>query len=140
VIDVVAFQAAACEQASSPLYAHILEAVVADLRGGGVSVGLLSGRGDDPLGTALALRLLGAVHRIVLEGRAPALAALYPSAGGAAESDPGPVFLATLRDHRDEVSHRIDDGVQTNEVGRAAALVGGYAAVAREAGLPLRVL
>ena len=87
-----------------------------------------------------ALRFLGAVHRIVLEDRAPELAAHYPSVGGSDQGDPGPAFLQTVRRHREEVSRRIEDGVQTNEVGRAAVLVGGYAAVARRTLLPLRVL
>lgn len=113
---------------------------MADLRRGGVSAPLLLDRGDDPLGSALALRFLGAVHRIVLEGRAPELAAFYPSAGGSAEGDPGPAFLDAVRQHRDEISGRMDDGVQTNEVGRSAVLVGGYAAVATRTRLPLRVL
>ena len=140
MIDVVAFQATACAQSSSPLYGRVLDAVVADLRAGGVTAELLTGRGDDPFGSALALRFLGAVHRIVLEGRAPELAAFYPSVGGVSEGDPGPAFLRTVEHHRDEVSRRIDDGVQTNEVGRSAVLVGGYAEVARRTGLPLRVL
>jgi hypothetical protein len=105
-----------------------------------VCADLLTGRGDDPLGSALALRFLGAVHRIVLDGRAPELAAFYPSAGGREMGDPGPAFMLTVRRHRDEVSRRVEDGVQTNEVGRSAALVGGYAAVARRTRLPLRVL
>jgi hypothetical protein len=140
VIDVVAFQARACAQSGSPFYGQVLDAVVADLQEGGVRAQLLTGRGDDPLGSALALRFLGAVHRIVLEGRAPELAAFYPSVGGQAAGDPGPAFLLTVARHRDEVSSRIDDGVQTNEVGRAAGLGGGYAEVARRTGLPLRVL
>jgi hypothetical protein len=50
-------------------------------------------------------------------------------------------FLATVADRRPEIEARIEDGVQTNEVGRAAVLVGGYAEVARRSGgLPLRVL
>ena len=74
---------------ASPLYGRVLDAVVDDLRAGGVSARLLGGRGDDPFGSALALRFLGAVHRIVLEGRAPALAAHYPSAGGTEGPDVG---------------------------------------------------
>ena len=76
----------------------------------------------------------------MLDGRAPELAAFYPSMGGVSEGDPGPAFLRTVAHHRDEVSRHIDDGVQTNEVGRSAALVGGFAEVARTTGLPLRVL
>ena len=135
----MAFQAEACAE-SSPLYARVLHGVVADLRAGGVCAEVLTGRGDDPLGSALPLRFLGAVHRLVLEGRAPELAVHYPSVGGSDVSDPAPAFLATVQRHRDEVDRRIEDGVQTNEVGRSAVLVGGYAAVVRRTLLPLRIL
>lgn len=140
VLDVVAFQATSCASSGSPLYGRILAGVVDDLQAGGVTAGLLTGRGDDPLGSALTLRFLGAVHRIVLDGRVPGLAAHYPSAGGRPDGDPVPAFLETVRRHTDEVGRRMEDGVQTNEVGRAAVLVGGYAAVARRTRLPLRVL
>jgi hypothetical protein len=139
VIDVVAFQADACA-GPSPHYERLLRGVVADLEAGGVCADLLTGRGEDPLGSALALRFLGAVHRIVLDGRAPELAAFYPSVGGHGVGDPAPALLTTVRRHHDEVNRRISDGVQTNEVGRSAVLVGGYAAVARRTSLPLRVL
>lgn len=46
----------------------------------------------------------------------------------------------TVRRHQEEVERRLQDGVQTNEVGRSAVLVGGYAEVVRRTGLPLRVL
>jgi hypothetical protein len=141
VRDVLAFQAVECGKAGSALYEEILTGAVTDLRVGGVVADLLHGRDDDPFGSALALRLVGAVHRIVLEGRAPALAALYPSTGGdPARGNPAATFLAVLEEHAAEVANRLTDGVQTNEVGRAAALVGGYATVAVRTGLPLRAL
>jgi hypothetical protein len=140
VIDVVAFQAAACAESASPLYGRVLDAVVEDLRAGGVAARLLGGRGDDPFGSALALRFLGSVHRLVLEGRAPGLAAHYPSAGGHEGPDMAAAFLATVEEHEAELAERIDDGVQTNEVGRSAVLVGGFAAVTHRTALPLRVL
>ena len=125
----------------SRLYEQILWGVLDDLRTGGVCVRVLADRGEDPFGTALALRLLGTVHRIALDGRAPELAAIYPSTGGDPSSgDPVGAFLRVVAEHEDEVSARITDGVQTNEAGRSAALVGGFAAVQLETGLPLRVL
>lgn len=141
VVDVIDFQARACAQAGSRLYEQILDGVADDLRAGGVTASLLDAHEADPYGSALALRFLGAVHRIVLEGRAPELAACYPSAGGdAAHPGAAAAFLAAVRDHADEVAHRLTNGVQTNEVGRSAVLVGGYAAVAARTRLPLRIL
>lgn len=137
----MAFQADACGVVGSRLYQQILIGVLADMRAGGVCARVLDERDGDPFGSALALRFLGAVHRIVLEGRAPTLAVFYPSTGGdPAAGDPVPAFLAAVEEHESELERRITDGVQTNEVGRSAALVGGYAEVARRTGLPLRVL
>jgi hypothetical protein len=136
----MAFQADACAGAGSHLYGRILRGVVADLAAGGLCAELLTDRVEDPLAAALPLRFLGAVHRIVLDGRAPELAAWYPSVGGTSTADPAPAFLRTVAEHRAEIGRRLHDGVQTNEVGRAAVLVGGYAELAHRFGLPLRVL
>ena len=140
VINVVAFQAAACAESSSPLYGRVLDGVVADLRAGGVTTRVLADRGDDPFGSALALRFLGAVHRIVLDGRAPALARHYPSAGGVEGPELVADLLGVVEEHASEIAERIVDGVQTNEVGRSAVLVGGYATITHLTALPLRVL
>ena len=138
--DVLDHQREACARAGSAMYADVLAGVVADVADGGVCDRVLGPHADDSLATALPLRFLGAVHRLVLDGRAPALAGHYPSAGGT----PGPTlvadFLAAVADLRPAVEQRLDHTVQTNEVGRSAVLVGGYAEIARRSALPLRVL
>jgi hypothetical protein len=139
--ETLELQRQACARLGSHLYADVLDGVAADVAGGGVCAAVLGPHVDDPVASALPLRFLGSVHRLVLENRAPALAAHYPSAGG----EPGPglvdAFLATVSDLRPEIEARLGDGVQTNEVGRSAVLVGGFAVVARRSGgLPLRVL
>jgi hypothetical protein len=125
---------------ASPLYGRVIAAVLADVRAGGVCLGLLMPYADEPPSHAMVLRFLAAVHRIVLDGRAPALATHYPSAAGAPGPDLEACFLAAVEHNADEVAAGLSDGVQTNEVGRSAALVGGYLSVAAETGLPLRVL
>jgi hypothetical protein len=100
---------------------------------------LLRGHEGDPEPSALALRLMGAVHRLVLRGDASDLARHYPSAGGSPH-EPWPVFLATLRDHADELRRLLDDPVQTNEPARCGALLGGFLEIARRTHLPLRLL
>lgn len=141
VAEVVAFQADACGRAGSPLYERLLRGIVDDVSSGGVTAGLLAEHAHDPFGSALALRFLGVVHRIALEGRAPALADLYPSTGGDPTSgDLVSTFLETVAQHTDEIRDRLSEPVQTNEVGRSAVLAGGFAAVMRQTGLPLRLL
>lgn len=101
--------------------------------------GVLRGHEDDPGASALALRLMGAVHRIVLRGDAPELARHYPSAGGRPRN-PWPAFLDTVRVYADTLRRLLDDPVQTNEAARCAGLLGGFLEIARRTRLPLRLL
>jgi hypothetical protein len=129
-----------CERLGSPLYAAILEGVASDVERAGPAWRLLAGREREPNRSFLPLRLAGAVHRLVLMGRIPKLAALYPSAGGQADLGLAPVrFVDALADHREEVSEHLDRPVQTNEVARCAGLLGGFLLVAAETSLPLAV-
>lgn len=134
-------QADGCRGLGSPLYAHLLSRAADDIEAGGPAWGLLRAHAGDPPGSALALRFMGAVHRLVLRGLAPDLAGNYPSAGGRRPvEDAWPSFRAAILDHSALLREEITRPVQTNEVGRCAALVGGFLVVARETSLPLRVL
>jgi hypothetical protein len=140
LVDALVFQRNSCADLGSHLYADVLDAVIADVGADGPCAAILRPHERDPFGSALPLRFLGSVHRLVLDGRAPRLAAHYPSVGGS----PGPSladdFIATVAELRREIEARVGVGVQTNEVGRSAALVGGFVEVARRSGLPLRLL
>ncbi len=141
LLDTIEFQRVGCLQNGSVLYGDILEAVHRDVAEGGPCAAVLGVHGAAPFGDAVVLRFLGAVHRLVLEGRVPELASHYPSVGGAPDRGLGPDLIAAVDAHRAELASRMLDGVQTNEVGRSAALLGGFlAAAAAEGGLPLRVL
>jgi hypothetical protein len=133
-------QVAGCIQLGSPLYAELLERARVDLRAGGVVARVLDGWTGKPVQDALPLRLLGAAHRIVLDGRAPRLAAHFPSAGGSPEWPAAwDALCETLDANFDEVRRRLGDQVQTNEVSRCAALLGGFLHVAGRTHLPLRL-
>jgi len=122
------------------MYRDLMERCAHDIGSGGPVWSLMRDHAGPP-GSVPALRLLGAVHRLVLSGRAPDLARFYPSAGGA--YDPGPAwasFLAVLESRREEIEPWLDHTVQTNEVGRAAGLLGGFCAVSAAYGRPLRLL
>ena len=116
-------QARSCAAQGSPLYGSLLDRVADDVAAGGPAAAVVAGHEHEPRDSALALRLAGAVHRVVLEGRAPRLAAHYPSTGGDGDADAAwPAFRAVLADHADEVREALQRAPQTNEVGRCAAL------------------
>ena len=82
-------QARACAALGSPMYAELLDRLAEDIDANGPTATVIAGHEDDPGPSALALRLLGSVHRLVLERRAGELAAYYPSVGGTWEPDRG---------------------------------------------------
>jgi hypothetical protein len=133
-------QADWCARLGSSLYEGLLLKTADDVEREGPTWAVISELEGSPSSSAPALRFMGAVHRAVLEGRAPSLAAFYPSAGGSDGGDAWPAFVATVEAHRDELIASLSRPVQTNEVGRATALVCGFLVAARDTGLPLRVL
>jgi hypothetical protein len=139
VAENLAFQAEACRLLGSTLYAGLLSAAAEDADSGGPSWQVLCEDELEPGPSALALRLMGAVNRLVLAGGEPELAAVY----GAPDADPAaawPVFAATLERRTAELRRLVPLPVQTNEVGRCAALLFGFAEVAARTRLPLRLL
>ena len=131
-------QAQACDNLGSPMYAALLGRLADDLEQGGVTSRVLEGHEDDPGPSALALRLLGSVHRLVLERRARELAVFYPSVGGTWDLEGGwAAFERLLASAPDDVREWLDRPPQTNEVGRAAALAGGLLSLGHR--LPVRL-
>ncbi|SFQ34053.1 hypothetical protein SAMN05421810_106196 [Amycolatopsis arida] len=133
-------QAELCARLGSELYAGLLARCAEDVAARGPVWTVLRDLAGCPAEFYPALRLLGSVHRLVLDGRAPVLAAHYPSVGGR----PGPglweAFHTTVVDRASELAGLVTKPPQTNEVGRSAGLLGGFLLVARETGLPLRLL
>ncbi|MGH7762308.1 MAG: DUF2332 domain-containing protein [Candidatus Dormibacteraceae bacterium] len=135
------FQAQGCAELGSPFYAELLEYSADDLKCEGPVWGLLKEFEAEPEWSALALRMMAAVHRLVLEDRLPQLSPHYPSVGGDGDAATvWPLFRETLKEHGDEIRRLIARGCQTNEVGRSAALLGGFLEVAHRTRLPLRIL
>jgi hypothetical protein len=136
----IRWQADACLELGSPLYARLLHEVARDVVAGGPCADLLVGHEDDPGPSALSLRLMGAVHRLVLERRAPELALFYPSVGGTADRDKTwPAFRNVVSEHREELQGLLGQPPQTNEVGRAASLIGGLLHVVERWPGPVRL-
>ena len=140
-------QAAACDDLGSPLWARLLRIVAADVRAEGPSWSVLRERAGLRFGQAGPLRLVGAAHRLALAGSAPEWASLLPSCGGEAppaDADGERVLRsgwAGLVDHHgDALVAGLDREVQTNEVGRAAALGYAHAVALADRGGPARLV
>ena len=129
-----------CAGSGSPMYGELFELVAGDVEARGVFASILSGHEDDPSRHAVPLRLLGGLHRLVLDGRAPELRRWYPSTGGAWDAEHAwPEILRVAARHGDALRAALDQPPQTNEVGRSAALIGGLLRLNRGFGLPIRL-
>lgn len=129
-LEAFELQAGWCRQLDSDLYADLLEAAATDLAAGGVVASIVGDFEGDAVSAALALRLMGGVHRLVLMGIAPALAVHYPSVGGS--PDPSTLvedFLATLSEHSGYLKDGLAIAPQTNDIGRSVALLAGILSV-----------
>lgn len=124
----------------SPLYVALMRAAADDIDAGGV-VAELFAEDPAPAGSVPQLRLLAALHYLVLAGRAPDLAPFYPSAGG--RRPPGeawPVARAAIVEHFDWLKSRVRRTVQTNEPGRSAVLYPALLWLAARHRRPIRLL
>ena len=134
-------QAGWCKQLGSPLYAHLLSGCAADYEVRGPLHDLLRPYQNDDEASALPLRLMGAVHLLVLKGQASELAKFYPSTGGAVDFDGAwREFRRAVGEKGADIRKLVKNPVQTNEVGRCGSLLGGFALIAEQTHLPLRLL
>lgn len=138
-------QADWCCRLGSPLYAHLLSRAAEDYEAGGPVRQLLEPHAQDRRGTALPLRFMAAVHRLVLEGGAAELARFYPSAGGSlagslAMDESWESFRRTIDRQMEPLRALVNRPVQTNDPGRSGSLLGGFLLAAQLTGLPLRLL
>jgi hypothetical protein len=130
--EAFAWQATHCDRLGSPLYGDLLRRASNDIGSGGPVAQVFPDQQDVRVGDVVALRLLGGIHALVLNGMLPELAMFYPSVGGAA-TDPDArwlAFRAAVDTHREVLRPWLERAPQTNEVGRAAALKGALLVVA----------
>jgi hypothetical protein len=136
-----ASQIDACRALGSPFTARLLEILAAEIARPGILAGLIGDWPGDPVADALPLRLAGALHALVLSGRAPALVACYPGhADGTAAAELRPALRRAIADHPAHIAGYLRRPPQTNETLRSAVLVGGFTTLARATDRPLRLL
>ncbi|HEU4567503.1 MAG TPA: DUF2332 domain-containing protein [Marmoricola sp.] len=140
LVEAFRTQADACASLGSPMYAELLGRLADDIGSGGAAAEVLRGHEDDPGPSGLALRLAGSLHRLVLAGAEPDLERFYPTRGGTWDLEAAwPVVEGVLRRRREVLRQLLDQPPQTNEVGRAAALLGGLLLLGERFGLPVRL-
>jgi len=106
------------------LYAHAMRGMAQDWEAGGVVREICAGHEEAPEGSALQLRLLAGVFRLVLTGAAPELVRFYPCLGGTEPpSGVWPVMREVLEAYVETGRAALEIAPQTNEVGRSAALL-----------------
>lgn len=136
--EAFAAQARACAKLDSPFMGRMLpllwQVLVAD--DGAVATRVKTWEGDlSPSGQSVPLRLAGALHALVLQGKDAGLVASYPphEADDTALRD---ALGAALHTHDAQIMRWLDSAPQTNEVRRSAVLLAGAAWLAARTGLP----
>lgn len=131
-------QADACEDLGSDFTATLLRLVARELRNDhpvGVHLHNWADYNDFRSG-AVALRLAGALHSVVLLGFDDDLAAVYPPHNVDADT----LWVAVeqaMRAHPDHIIGWMKSPPQTNEIRRSNALIPGFHVIAEATGLPL---
>jgi hypothetical protein len=130
-------QAEFCRTMKSPLTASILD-TIAEKLSGDTAIGrrLFAWEGDPSSGADnVTLRLSGGLHALARSGEDEALSAAYVGEGDIAEA-----VASALVDHDATLETWLDSPPQTNEVGRAAAVMAGLMVAASRHELPFDLL
>lgn len=131
-------QSLACFGLGSPFYGDLLSTIARRLPD---EIAQVTGA-DWRFGDMLPLRLMGAAHFAAQNGTAPALAAHFPSTGGNGQvnTDLADAVIATWSDQPSLTRRYLESAVQTNEVGRAAAIAMACARLSMRFDRPLRLI
>ena len=124
----------------SPLCIALMRGGAENIDGGGLVADLFDGVPAPP-GSVPQLRLMAALHYLVLSDRAPELAGFYPSADGDRPPEAvWPVALAALEQNADLARRRMRRTVQTNDPGRSTVLYAALLWLTDRYRLPIRLL
>ena len=127
-------QADACEAMGSPFTSNLIRAAMDVLDGTTATGGRILAWPNHPRADALALRLCGALHALVLSGKDEVLATAYPPNP---HGDIASILALAIARHDAELDRWLNSPPQTNETVRSSALLPGFLAIARDTGLPL---
>ncbi|WP_353216213.1 DUF2332 family protein [Sandarakinorhabdus sp.] len=137
-----ALQAKFCAGLGAPFMAALCRALSAGIDPASQTGQRLANWPGEPMTDALPMRMTGALHWLVRSGRVPELAALYPPAALPDEAALAAAIAAVMADPASDaaIAEFLGSAPQTNETGRAGALMPGLLTVAAETGLPLALI
>ena len=130
-------QANACRNMGSPFTATLCEHLIDHLNAETKTGYRIENWPDDPVADALALRLCGALHSIVIREPKTPLGRLYPDG---IHPDFDTILASTIKTHDDYLSSWLDLPPQTNETGRASALLPGLLQISRQTQQPIQLV
>lgn len=131
-------QAKACDSLGSPFTARLCRLLGERLDRSTVTGLAVAEWPGSPRADALALRLCGGLHQLVLSGADEELASVYPPQQADDATLASAVMAAIVRNDEDLVRF-LESPPQTNEIARAAMVLPGLLLVARRHDLPLAV-
>ena len=135
-----ALQVEWCRKLDAHFTADVVDTLAGQLRSNGPLAELLPDWPGDPIADAVPLRLCGALRALALAGNRP-LAALYPPATSTLDREALVQEVnAALGTSRSFLERMLKQPPQTNEIGRSAVLLGGFAKIAQSTRLPLALL
>ena len=132
-------QAAGCDSLGSPLTARVLRLLAeAMVPGHAIEDRVLGWQGNlSRAGDALALRLAGGLHGLVLRGDTPDLAAFYSAPEAVSDAEATALLLTVIRAHPAVLHRWLDRPPQTNEIRRSSVLIAAGHWLTERLGLPL---
>ena len=138
LMDAFRDQAASCKALDSPFMGRLLTVLADHWPTDSALARKFHGFTGDigPAGHSLPLRIAGGLHALVLTGRDPALAEVYPPHSPKDDALQSAV-LAALTTHEGFLLDWTDSPPQTNEVRRSAALIAGARVAVAHFDLPL---
>lgn len=133
------FQAEACRRLGSPFTGKLCDLAAEHLSDDTRTGKRILSWGGDPSAEAVALRLAGALHALVLMNKDAGLASIYPPDGSVSSNggDMWSIISAALYTHDEFICNWIDSPQQTNEVARAAMILPALTQLAEHYDLPL---
>ena len=124
----------------SPFYDRLAHELAATVLSDGPVWNVLAPFADAPFENAHVLRFLAGLHKLVLDGSAPDLAAHFPSTGGDGDARAAIAAIVGLLDRSPQaVQDALAVPPQTNEVGRSPALASGLMVIAGQTGMPIHL-